>query len=385
MKEIALIGFVQICFFSFLIFLKHDKKIKDYFLALFFILVGCELLYRYLLFIPGAYEKKWLAIFDITYWSLLGPSIYLYVRFVIEKNKNFESKHLVHFLPLIISIIPFIDYLNNYSQLSFIQYYNQSKGINWFILNIFWEFASAVYITVCIFILFKHKKRVKNFYSTVENKNLNWLFILSIGFAVYLYASYLSWILIDLKIIHTSFRFIKIIVAILTLYVFIVGIFGYKQEGVFIDTELSELKKTYSNKQDSHEKYFKSGLSTEEKNELKYKLQGLMKKNKPYLDPELNISFLADELKTSVHKLSQVINESYHKNFFDYINSYRVEEVKTELLKEKNDNYTIMAIAYDCGFNSKSSFYSIFKKHTQFTPSEFKKRLMDKSEKIILD
>jgi len=87
----------------------------------------------------------------------------------------------------------------------------------------------------------------------------------------------------------------------------------------------------------------------------------------------LTLQELADELSIASHQLSQVINDRLQKNFFDFINSYRVEEVQVRLLAPEAQNLTILAVALDSGFSSKSSFNTIFKKHTQMTPTEYKR------------
>ena len=100
-----------------------------------------------------------------------------------------------------------------------------------------------------------------------------------------------------------------------------------------------------------------------------------METEKPYLDGKLSLKKVATDLGISTNYLSQVINENLNKNFFDFVNEYRVEMVKEMIIDPSNKNYTLLAIAYDCGFNSKSSFNSIFKKHTGLTPTEYQKSL----------
>jgi AraC-like DNA-binding protein len=73
--------------------------------------------------------------------------------------------------------------------------------------------------------------------------------------------------------------------------------------------------------------------------------------------------------------LSQIINEYYQQNFFDFVNSYRIEAVKSKLQKPDYDAYSLLAIAYECGFGSKSSFNRIFKNITGQTPTQYKKNL----------
>ena len=96
---------------------------------------------------------------------------------------------------------------------------------------------------------------------------------------------------------------------------------------------------------------------------------------KPYLDRELTIYDLSEQLKIPRHILSEVINEHMGKNFYHLINDYRVKEVKERMKQEDLKQLTILAIAFDSGFNSKSSFNTIFKEKTGQTPSEYLKSL----------
>lgn len=105
------------------------------------------------------------------------------------------------------------------------------------------------------------------------------------------------------------------------------------------------------------------------------RLDGHMLESKPYMNGKLTLNDLSHHLEVSTNHLSQAINENTQKNFFDYVNGYRVEEVKNRVHNPEYDHITLLGIALDCGFNSKSSFNQIFKNATGQTPSEFKKSL----------
>ena len=94
-----------------------------------------------------------------------------------------------------------------------------------------------------------------------------------------------------------------------------------------------------------------------------------MLEQKVYLNPKLTLAELANTLNTSANNLSQVINQYEKVNFFDFVNTFRIEEFKQQA--KKNPHFSILALALEAGFNSKSSFNSLFKKHTGQTPSQF--------------
>ncbi|MCK5281030.1 MAG: helix-turn-helix transcriptional regulator, partial [Cyclobacteriaceae bacterium] len=119
--------------------------------------------------------------------------------------------------------------------------------------------------------------------------------------------------------------------------------------------------------------YKNSGLKKADSERYLKELFNYMENEKPYLNNRLGLKDVAEYLNISVHHLSQVINEQLDKNFFDFVNDYRVTEVKSLLRDPKYKQFTLLAIAYDCGFNSKSSFNSVFKKITGLTPSSYVK------------
>ena len=122
------------------------------------------------------------------------------------------------------------------------------------------------------------------------------------------------------------------------------------------------------------EKYLGSNLNSDEMDHYKVKLIHQLGEKKLYLNPELTLKDLADNIQTTPKVLSQVINQRFNQKFYDLINSYRCEEVK-RILSESDDKTTISEAMYHSGFNSKSSFNKEFKKLTGQTPSGFKKSI----------
>ena len=98
-----------------------------------------------------------------------------------------------------------------------------------------------------------------------------------------------------------------------------------------------------------------------------------MRQKKPWLENDLRLPKLAKIVGTPTHHLSQVINEQFNLNFFDFVNKYRIEEAKKLILDEKTKHFTFLRIAYDVGFNNKTSFNSAFRKHAGMTPTEFRR------------
>ncbi len=123
----------------------------------------------------------------------------------------------------------------------------------------------------------------------------------------------------------------------------------------------------------SPRRYEKSTLTPERGDDYLKRLLDVMPTEKPYLDNDLTLQKLAKTVAISPHHLSQTINERLEQNFFDFINSYRIEEAKKLLVDAGKKHYSILAVAEEVGFNSKSAFNTAFKKHAKLTPSEFRK------------
>jgi len=375
MQEIALIGFVQTIFYSILVFTKKNKEAKEYLLILFLIFVGMELIYRYLLNIVSDSQYTWLVLFDMSYWALFGPITLFYILFTTGQVTKFNLKHAIHLIPLVISFFAFKNFIFGQSIYnSFAEYFNNSSGIIMAGLY-FWEFCSPVYLIYSIYVLIVHKNSLKNYFSETSGRDIKWLAFLLSGFLLTVITSYVIWILEDVFYIQIEFRIIEFLPAILTVYVFFMGYYGFKQTGRFFDLE--ELPQKKMNKVDI--KYKKSGLDDEERARLIVELKKIMKTEQLYLDHDLNIGVLAKMLNTNFHRLSQVINESFQQNFYDFVNTYRIEESKRLLKDPESEKYKIISIAYDSGFSSKSSFYTAFKKNTGITPREYLNKVKSNS------
>lgn len=108
--------------------------------------------------------------------------------------------------------------------------------------------------------------------------------------------------------------------------------------------------------------------------EVAQKINNLMEQEKIYQEPELTLQQLAEKLDLPSYQASQAINDGLKKNFYDLVNGYRVEEAKRLLLDDKNRNYTILSVGFEAGFNSKTTFNTVFKKFTGQTPTEFRNK-----------
>jgi AraC-like DNA-binding protein len=378
MQALPLAGLSLVALFLGLILVKKNKQRSDIFLALFFILVGSELTFRLLVATGHSRVYPGLVLFDLVYWILLGPAVYLYAGFIIRRDLRFRGHMLLHLVPLGIVLIPFVNFIIEAPGHSFFHYSNDHPVYRW-IIDIFWEYCVLAYLVVLIIRLIRLRNQIPGFFSSRKRKDLSWLLYLSAGFAANIVISSTLYYLINFQVISLPGSPFNYSVVILILYLLGVGIFGYRQKGIFSEHELREVSNIQFQGKlgpapEREFKYRKSGLQEEQSKILLNDLKKIMKTQQPYIDCELNLQGLASKLNTSVHKLSQVINEHFRQNFFDFINSYRIEEVKKLLQDSKNNNLKVISLAWDCGFNSKSAFYTAFKKDTGMTPVEYRQK-----------
>ncbi len=378
MQAFSLIGFGLVILFLILNLIRRDKDRSTLFLLAFFFLVGCELMYRYMLASGMKPASGFLIGFDLTYWILLGPAIYGYSRSLLFPDQKLTWRSAIHLVPFCIVMIPYNGYLlSGTGTISFFTFAYRDNFVYRMIIQVFWEYLVLVYLVVTMIMIIKNRNILDCFFSSRRRKNLNWLIYLNGGFAAHIVIASVFFLLADYGIIDQTLILREISGIILVIYLLGIGVFGYRQEGIFSAIRLTDISNARISGKISPEierefKYRKSGLQDQEITILLSELNRIMKSGQPWVNCNLNIQDLAKQLNTSVHKLSRVINEHFGKNFFDYINSYRLAAVKKMLGNPVNNDQKIMAIAYDCGFNSKSAFYAIFRKNTGMSPIEFR-------------
>ncbi len=153
-------------------------------------------------------------------------------------------------------------------------------------------------------------------------------------------------------------------------FVYVLGYMGISQSPILNENKL----KPESRKQPG--RYRKSGLTSEIAERYINTLLRHMENEKPYLDPELTLANLAEQLAIQPNHLSQIINDKLDQTFYRFVNQYRVNEAKRLLVDPDKKHLNILEIAYEAGFNSKSAFNSVFRQDTNMVPSRFRLRNM---------
>lgn len=228
-------------------------------------------------------------------------------------------------------------------------------------------FQALFYTGLSYLTIRKHQKRIQQFSSNTEGINLNWLeYIILIFFAITI-----VYVIYNLSYNSTSLNaFINIA---FLLVVYFVAYYSLKQKEIYPVEEKQRDELISINNEVESEEIKRKLISDEELLRIKTDLENVMEKEKLYLDSELNLIKLSEQLSVSTHHLSYVINTGFKKNFFQFVNEYRIDHAKILLKNNSANKLSILGIAYESGFNSKTSFNTTFKKFTDQTPSEFKK------------
>ena len=384
LTSLNIAGLVLAIFFILLILTKKDKHIRDYLLAFFIFLLGTFLLIKYFFHHDFFNSFPLIVYLDIYYWVLLGPTLYIYTLVTMKGENHLRINYLYTLIPALLVTICMSQYIFG-TVTDFFNDWEQHNMIT-IIGSYIWIYNSPIFYVLTIFALKKHQKKIKNHYSFSKSIDLKWLFYLSTGFAAFIFFDMLRPIILYLFDYSSPYGNYRISLVVVFIYIFGIGYYGYRQGGIFENyiVDSNQIKKLEPTQQKlrvevkKHQAYKKSGLNKEDAQITLEKLEHLMETEQLYLDCELHLAMLALRLDVSKHKLSQVINENLNKNFFDFVNGYRIEKVKELLTDPANNNLKIISLAYDSGFSSKSTFYNLFKKSEGITPANYRLRIEQK-------
>lgn len=367
--QLIYVAGISISLFLFIMLIsKRQKTGADKILSiwLFFALV-------HLIFIAWyasglAYKTPDLVGWELPLPFLHGPFLYLYILF-LSCQRHHKWLYLLHFIPaiLVAIILAFVlpeVHSSTYALSAFTPLFH---GMVTAIM-----ISGVVYVILSLILLSRHQRNIAGQFSNTDKITLSWMRYLISGMSV-------IWIVV---IFIQSAQALYIAVA---LFIFFIGYFGIRQTGIFSNTSLPHevllpavLETAAQPKKADHItetadriKYEKTKVDENKASEIQAELLVLMKEQECYKDPELTLGDLAGILNITPGILSQVINSREGKNFYDYINTLRIEAFKQLLLQPESRQYTLLSLAFECGFNSKTSFNRNFKKITGMSPSVY--------------
>lgn len=286
---------------------------------------------------------------------LYGPLFLLYTKALIFADWKFVKADILYFIPVFIILI-FLPFLQELLSLQ--------------LTEIVMAFGISLHMGIYLFL--SHKKIIwfqrslRNLTSELVLINLSWL-----RFLITSFAGLFVIVFIESLVSHNAILDeITIIIIYLFVLLFLNRIHrkGLRQPGIFsgITEENAALNKEIANR------YRSSKLTEEEALAYMEELSAYMLESKPFLQFEITLDELAEKSNIPSRHLSQILNERHGKNFFDFINGYRVEEAKRKL-EDNSLGLRVSEIIYSSGFNSKSTFNHVFKKNTGVTPSEYRR------------
>jgi AraC-like DNA-binding protein len=380
-ESVLHIGIAQSLFGAFVLATKKRVEISDR------ILIACLLTFafKFGLYLMHLEHSEF---FDLAFSMGLmpltfGPYLYLYTTYLVERKVRFEYTDLLHFLPFVIVTACYFVFFKDVVDFNEVNYFQNDYYLWVRILYGIIFIISIVAYTVFTYVkLWRFRKDMaSNFSYWTRQLRLLWLNFIPALFVLLFLIYFIAG-----AINAFSFKKVFDISALshigLTIIAFAISYFGVRQMSLFRPVyikvakerpEIANEAKESTEDGAQIERKTKVRFTEEEAQALIAKLNRHMEEERPYINPELTLYDLSSQLNLTKNELTDLLNNHIGKNFFAFVNEFRLNAVIRKFENPDFGHYTIIAIAYDCGFNSKSTFNSIFKQHTGQTPSEYKK------------
>lgn len=370
MEAVFIIG-IFLCFFlSLLLVTKKPKSLPDKVLGVWLVIIGVHL-GGYFLFYQGFWDKyPHLVGVTVPIPLLHGPMLYLYIIYSLRSDVRLRQKDYLHFLPALLGYLYMSVFLFTYSAA---EKQMVDKGLvddfNVFSAILVGAFVvSGLGYTIMSYRkLTGYKQMILANFSFEARINLDWLKYSIWGLGLIFVTVGVVTLLREGVGVAFPFNADLIFYSMIVLFVFCVGFFGIQHRHIFSNKLMHDNEQLVEAKQESE--YRKSGLKAEVALKAHSDLLRVMISEKPYLNPSLTLNDLAGMVNVSANHLSQIINQYEQMNFHDFVNKYRVQEFIERA--RKNSHFSILANALESGFNSKSSFNAVFKKHFEISPSKY--------------
>ncbi|MEO8474121.1 MAG: helix-turn-helix domain-containing protein [Chryseolinea sp.] len=339
----------------------------NYWLSLFLFSFCCAVFDR-VLFDAEAYVKYPLleGLIEVTRFAM-APALYFSVLFFTTPHRKFKTKDAIHFVPFFLFLIYILVLVFDlHGSTLFYWYVDLPDAIHRGVAISVFSSIKVQMITYWILSyvqLHRHTRNIPTFASTLEPISLSWMRYFLLGLAVAVFLSLnevLAFVPAIIPITHFGYL-------ALVLYL---GYFSLRQQEIY-PYQTQDIVQIHDILQTGNQGVRTQRFSGEELSKAKERLLLVMETEKAHLDPHLGLPQLAVQTGLSTHDLSFVINEGFGENFFQFINRYRVVEAKRLLLSSKHKHLSILGIAFDSGFRSKSTFNTTFRRFTGLSPSEF--------------
>ncbi len=294
----------------------------------------------------------------------LGPLYYLYAQAMTRLQFRFRPKQLLHLLPMAGFALWLVSFKQQDLPIQLAQYHAWESGQEPapFVVAYGPKLVLLGYLVAIFQRLTHHQRAIREVLAEVEQKDLHWLkrsLLMLLGL-------YAGWVLVNENLLPALYF------GVATLgYSYWLGYYIIRQKAIY--THVAPTVSLDTLNQQSSVRYRNSTLTEADKNAWIDRVNTCMETQKPFLDKELTLTTLADQLRLSPNQLSQVLNEGFGENFYAFINRYRVAESKRLLLDPSLDHFTILGVAFEAGFNTKSTFNKAFRELVGQSPSDYQK------------
>jgi AraC-like DNA-binding protein len=371
-SSILLLGAAQAAFLVALIVGKKNKTLPDAILAGWIVVLGIHHLLYSLLY-QGIQVPVAMLNLNSGIPLVQGPFLYLYVDTLTSGRRRLRPVDALHFLPFlcfsgyVTLLLPSVASASSGT----VSVFHLSGWITAVLL-----LSVPVYAVVALLGLRRHAAATLERYSERHGRDLAWLRKIVIALLL-LWAVVIATTLTPPSL-YPGLRHQMMIAA--TVFVYAIGYFGWRQFAVMDRPELEMPAEEREEPLRTSPKYERSGLKAPEIEVLIDRLTSHLELDRPYLEPGVTLMQIARNLGTTSNHLSQAINQGLNKNFHELINQRRVEDFKGRVLDSRNQHRNLLAVAFDSGFSSKSSFNRVFKQLSGLSPKQYLDRQAQKND-----
>ena len=359
-NSLVLTGIVQGIIFAFVVGASKKYRVPaTLLLAAFILSFSLDNLQYYLEDVRLITEDELWSIYFVPFQLLSGPLFLLYGLFVINPERAFKKRDFLFFVPFSVALV----ISSSYKIVRNLEYENEMYYVFFDALESVLEYFSLLFdISVLVFLYYKirrQERRNDSVKTRLANPQLSWFKVV----LLWLFALSIIWLGVTILDYFYYTEYWYLVYIGMSAVIYWMGHVGIYKYGLY---EERKQIRNYSIKNETFQ------IREKPKNEHIAAMEKLVVDGRMFLDANLTLDKIADELNISKSHLSRIINSELETGFPDYINSLRVQEAKRYLSNAEFSNYTLVAIGLEAGFNSKTTFYNSFKKVTGVTPSDFK-------------
>lgn len=307
----------------------------------------------------GLYYLALFSELNYTIPLLYGPLLWFYTKALTEKDYKISKVELWHFAPFVIFLLILLTPLVSNTTLL------ESKHLGYPLIKIV---LTPFYLVAVLHKLYNYRVELKDQYSYHHKMNHMWLSWIVTGAIILWCIATIGFLYNEFNDVHKTLLYDFYVLSFVGVFLFVLAFVAFNKTDIMSNFEADDIPKI--------QKQSKEPVDNLEAYEnILSQLKSYMEEEEPFLDPLLSINGLAEKTGIPQYKISYTLNNVMKQSFFDFINNYRVKRIKTRLQTGEAEKYSLLAIALDCGFNSKASFNRVFKKLTGTTPTQYLKTI----------